>query len=93
MAPTINGKTAELISVAFANWERDCAPETMKLAKALCKAAGFDPEIAVMGWSNQPPMLGAKGTIVILDNVPFRPQWSLFTDEARTALEFMGMLE
>lgn len=89
--PSTRDKAEELVATAFANWERDTGQDTKDLAKRLCKSAGYDPEIAVMGGPHKPPMIGAKGTVVV-DGVDFRPQWSLFVTEAREALDFMGRL-
>lgn len=59
-------------------------PTTVAQARIICRAAGFDPDMVVMGMPDQPPIRGPKGTIGIY--APMSPAWALYWDDAVAAM-------
>lgn len=74
-----------LLQVARSRSAADADPVTMGHARILCRAAGFDPDMVVMGVADQKPVEGPKGTIGIY--APMSPAWALYWDDAVKAME------
>ena len=73
------------LQIARARAAADADPVTMGNARLLCRAAGFDPDMVVMGVPDQAPVKGPKGTIGIY--APMSPAWALYWDDAVAAME------
>lgn len=57
-----------------------------EVARALCEAGGYEPDMMVMGSPNPRggPMWAAKGTTPVQN---LQPQWTLFIVDAKAAIE------
>lgn len=75
-----------LLVAARENAEANAAgqPETLRFARILCRVAGFDPDMVVMGVPDQEPIKGPRGTIGIY--APMSPAWALYWDDAVAAM-------
>lgn len=93
MSSDIPSLLLDLCSAARAEADKACdasedAQELRRIARALCSKAGHDPDIVVMGWERQPLAVGAKGVAAV--QLPIHPQWILYVQDARNAIEVLG---
>ncbi len=58
---------------------------TYRIARKMCEAEGNNPDGISMGYAGAPPMLDAKQSIALV--LPIRPNWMLYWQGARAAIE------
>jgi hypothetical protein len=75
-------EAAAEFSQLFATGEHE---RIYRIARKLCESEGYNPDGISMGNAGAPAMLDAKKSIALI--LPIRPNWMLYWQDAKAAIE------